>query len=277
MSGPSPFDPVVSARAAFLIADANAKAEATLAFAQTVAEAGDLSIVPASDWPSAPGRPELPILLPPNQMPRRSTGGLKGRVSLLHALAHIEFTAINLALDLIGRFAGVPEIGARQVEFVADWARVAGEEARHFRLLETRLNALGACYGTLAAHGGLWEAAERSGHDLATRLAIGPLVLEARGLDVTPGMIARLERDKDADSAKVLQQIYSDEIGHVSLGVKWFKVACAARGHDPSSVFRDAVAAHYRGGLKPPFNHEARRAAGFPTAFLLDGPLSWAG
>lgn len=277
MSGPSHFDPVASAGAAFVIADANAKAEAALAFACAVAEAGDLSIVSATDWPSAPGRPARPILLPPNQMPRRSTGGIKGRVSLLHALAHIEFTAINLALDLIGRFAGAPELGARQGAFVADWARVAGEEARHFLLLDTRLNALGASYGTLAAHGGLWDAAERSGHDLATRLAIGPLVLEARGLDVTPGMIARLERDQDAESAAILRQIYSDEIGHVGLGVKWFTSACAARGQSPSSVFRNAIATHYRGGLKPPFNHEARQAAGFPSSFLLEGVLSQPG
>lgn len=278
MSAPADIDVIAVARAAFVAVSATEKAQGALALARRVAEHGPIEPIPQADaWPDEPGRPALPLLMPPARVPRRSTGGVKGRISLLHALAHIEFTAIDLALDLLGRFSGAPELGGLRCDFVTDWSCVAGEEATHFLLVEARLRELGSFYGALPAHGELWRAASRSAHDLAQRLAIGPLVLEARGLDVTPGMIARLTRDGDTASAAILERIYRDEIGHVRVGVRWFETVCAARRIPARMAFRSAVETLYAGGLKPPFNHEARDAAGFPASFLLDDSLSSAG
>jgi uncharacterized ferritin-like protein (DUF455 family) len=216
--------------------------------------------------PDRPARPERPLLLPPNEMPKRKAGpGLQRRIALLHALAHIELNAIDLAWDLIARFAspGLPR------GFYDDWVDVADEEAAHYELLAARLEALGAAYGDLPAHDGLWQAALETRHDLLARLAIAPLVLEARGLDVTPGMIATLRRHGDEESAAALEVIYRDEIGHVAAGKRWFDWLAIARGLEPAAAFRDLVSLHFRGRLKPPFNVAARAAAGMEAEFYL--------
>ena len=211
-----------------------------------------------------PARPERPLLLPPRDMPkRRNFGSDSGRIALLHALAHIELNAVDLAWDIVARFsgAGLPR------GFYSDWVEVAAEEAEHFALLAGRLAALGATYGDLPAHDGMWEAAANTAHDLLARLALVPLVLEARGLDVTPEMICRLERAGDSDSARILTRIYEDEIGHVAVGARWFEWLCHERRLDPEAAFHELVRRHFTGSLKPPFNHAAREAAGFPASY----------
>jgi uncharacterized ferritin-like protein (DUF455 family) len=194
---------------------------------------------------------------------RRNLGAPAGRVALIHALAHIELNAIDLGWDIIARFSGadLPR------QFFDDWIGVAAEEAEHFALLEARLVALDAAYGDLPAHDGLWEAAANTAHDLLARLAVVPLVLEARGLDVTPEMIRRLERAGDPDSAAILDRIYRDEVGHVAVGARWFETLCRERGLDPTATLRDRVSRHFTGALKPPFNEAARTAAGLPRAY----------
>ncbi|HTV87912.1 MAG TPA: ferritin-like domain-containing protein [Stellaceae bacterium] len=217
-----------------------------------------------ADAPPRPARPARPLLLPPRDVPkRRNFASSVGRIALLHALAHIELNAIDLAWDLIARF-GDP---ALPLEFFADWVAVAADEAAHFGLLATRLAMLGAAYGDLPAHDGLWAAATATADDPVARLAIVPLVLEARGLDVTPGMIGRLERVGDRESAAVLARIYRDEIGHVAAGMRWFKFFCRAGRVEPAAAFRAAVEHRFTGGLKPPFNRRARDAAGIPAAY----------
>jgi uncharacterized ferritin-like protein (DUF455 family) len=197
-------------------------------------------------------------------MPKRRAGGsVAGRVALRHALAHIELNAIDLAWDIVARFAGedLPR------GFFDDWVTVAAEEAEHHALLAGRLAVFDAAYGDLPAHDGLWEAALETSHDLLARLAVVPLVLEARGLDVTPAMIERLDRLGDGESATVLQRIYDDEIGHVATGRRWFEHVCRARGLDPVPTWQALVRRHFRGGLKRPFNDEGRMRAGFAAAF----------
>jgi uncharacterized ferritin-like protein (DUF455 family) len=213
--------------------------------------------------PIRPARPARPALLPPRAMPRRRNfGSLAGRRALLHALAHIELNAIDLAWDIVARFAA-----GMSRDFFDDWVGVAAEEARHFLLLSARLADFGACYGDLPAHDGLWEAAAATAGDLLARLAVVPLVLEARGLDVTPAMAARLDRAGDPQSAAVLQLIYEQEIGHVAIGRRWFDFLCRAAGLNPAAVFHDRVDRFFRGELKPPFNRAAREAAGLPAYF----------
>ena len=194
---------------------------------------------------------------------RRAFGSPAGRIALLHALAHIELNAIDLAWDLVARFTGEELPRA----FFDDWVGVAAEEAYHFALLAARLAELGARYGDPPAHDGLWEAAAATADDLLARLAVVPLVLEARGLDVTPEMAARLERVGDAESAAILRRIYRDEIGHVATGLRWLDRLCWARGLDPQAVFQERVRRFFKGDLKPPFNREARNAAGFPADY----------
>jgi len=214
--------------------------------------------------PDRPARPERPLLLPPREMPKRRAGGEReNRLALLHALAHIELNAIDLAWDLIARFAG--ENPPRR--FFDDWVAVADEEATHHGLLAERLAALGAAYGDLPAHDGLWEAAAGTAGDLLARLAVVPLVLEARGLDVTPAMVGRLQRAGDAASATVLRRIYNDEIAHVAAGRRWFDWACARGGLSPVETYQDRVRRYFKGALKPPFNENARSQAGLPAAF----------
>jgi uncharacterized ferritin-like protein (DUF455 family) len=219
--------------------------------------------VGAATPPDRPARPARPILHAPRAMPRRrNIGALAGRIALIHALAHIELNAIDLGWDIVARFSGEDLPRA----FFDDWVGVAVQEAEHFALLDARLRALGGDYGALPAHDGLWEAASATAGDLLARLAVVPLVLEARGLDVTPAMIARLEDVGDEESAAILRRLYEDEIGHVAVGVRWFKHQCAAHALDPVATFRDRVRRHFSGALKPPFNRDARDRAGFPAA-----------
>ncbi len=199
-------------------------------------------------------------------MKRRGPGSLAGRIALLHALAHIELNAIDLACDLVARFSD--DTGeALPRAFAEDWIKVADEEGKHFLMLEARLAELGASYGDLPAHDGLWQAAEATAHDFAARLAIVPLVHEARGLDVTPQTVAALERAGDDVSARVLETIYRDEIGHVSAGVRWFAFAAKNRNTSPAELFDASVEAYHTGTLKGPYNEPARREAGMVELF----------
>ncbi len=226
---------------------------------------GDASV----DVPDRPARPDRPELARPRDMKRRGPGTEAGRIALLHALAHIELNAIDLACDLLARFAfdaGTPLPRG----FAEDWVKVADEEGKHFLMLTARLAELGAAYGDLPAHDGLWQAAIATAHDLAARLAIVPLVHEARGLDVTPQTVAALERAGDAKSAQVLEIIYADEIGHVAAGVTWFDDAARRRGQDPKVLFEASIAQFHGGELKGPFNEEARKQAGLFA--LMAGP-----
>jgi uncharacterized ferritin-like protein (DUF455 family) len=213
--------------------------------------------------PNRPARPERPPLLPPSKMPRRSTGP-KNLVGLVHALCHIELNAIDLAWDIVVRYAAEDPPDA----FLRDWMAVAVDEALHFELLADYLEDLGPVYGDLPAHDGLWQAAEKTAHDLLARLAVVPLTFEARGLDTTPVTLERMDRNgTDQRLVDILETIYHDEIRHVAAGTRWFAWICDRRGLDPATAFRDQLATHYPGGLKPPFNHAARDEAGFPRSW----------
>lgn len=239
----------------------------------------------ASDWrglrithigeaapPPRPARPARPELLPPSKVKRRKIGSASaGRVALLHALAHIELNAIDLAWDIIARFTHeeLPR------DFYDDWVQVADEEAKHFDLLSNRLSGLGAAYGDLPAHDGLWQAAEATADDLLARLAVVPMVLEARGLDVTPAMIEKLRGVEDNASADILRIIYEEEIGHVTIGRRWFQWLCERRGLEPLATWQALVRERFRGPLKPPFNEAGRNEAGLPSDYyapLVDRP-----
>ena len=204
-----------------------------------------------------PGRPSRPQLVHPSGVKPRKLATRQGRASFLHALAHIEFNAINLAWDAVYRFRGMP------AEFYADWIRVADEEAHHFALLNQRLEDLGQAYGDFPAHDGLWHMARVTAHDILVRMALVPRVLEARGLDVTPAMIRRLQQAGDAESAAVLETILRDEIGHVQAGTRWFQYVCRQRGLAPLETFRSLLAEYAPGRIRAPFNEGARRQAGF--------------
>jgi uncharacterized ferritin-like protein (DUF455 family) len=210
-----------------------------------------------------PGRPARPELLPPGKMPRRSMAKASGRQALLHALAHIELNAIDLAWDLIARF---PDCNMPRSYF-DDWVRVGVEEAGHFQMIENRLHDLGSHYGALPAHDGLWQAAQATGHSLIARLAVIPLVLEARGLDVTPSMIRSAQSQGDEATANILRVIYRDEKGHVAVGMRWFRYQCDRLRIDPQAEFQHLVRRHFRSQLKPPFNDRARAEAGLTPGF----------
>ncbi|MEK1932362.1 MAG: ferritin-like domain-containing protein [Pararhizobium sp.] len=213
--------------------------------------------------PDRPGRPEKPNLIPPRQVPKRALTTEKGRIALLHAIAHIELNAVDLALDIVARFASEPVPNS----FFDGWMRVAFEEAKHFRLVRDRLRQLGADYGDLPAHDGLWQAAHDTRNDLTARLAVVPLILEARGLDVTPALQAKMREAGDLESAAVLDVIYEDEKGHVAVGAKWFRFLCARQKKDPAAAFQALVRANFRGPLKAPFNDTARAEAGLTPSF----------
>lgn len=208
--------------------------------------------------PDRPARPEVPVLLPPNAMPRRGRGGSeRARIAMIHALAHIEFVAIDLAFDLAARFgAEFPP------EFADDWLKVGADEAMHFALLDRRLRELGSHYGALPAHDGLWEAAAETAHSAPARLAIVPMVLEARALDITPQTVARFEAAGDRVTGRMLRRIVSDEVSHVAAGTKWFVWAMNREGVNPQKSYQILVERHFRGALKPPFNDSARSQAG---------------
>jgi len=204
-----------------------------------------------------PGRPHRPQLIPPGNVPRRKLATPAGRAALLHALAHIEFNAINLALDIIWRFPDMPEA------FYTDWMQVAREEAHHFDMLNRHLASLDTTYGDLPAHDGLWQMAERTQGDLLARLALVPRTLEARGLDVSPAIRDKLAQAGDLTAAGILDVILRDEIGHVSVGNRWFKWLCAKHNRLPVPAFRELAAQYEAPKLKGPFNLPARRLAGF--------------
>jgi uncharacterized ferritin-like protein (DUF455 family) len=222
--------------------------------------------------PDTPGRPDAPELLPPNRMPKRGKAGSeRSRIALWHSLAHIEFVAIDLALDMAGRFGGT--MGAA---FVGDFLQIAAEEAMHFALIDRHLRTMGSRYGALPAHGGLWDAAHETRHDVVARLAIVPMVFEARGLDVTPAMLERVRAAGDQTGARMLQRILDDEIRHVAAGVKHFIAWAQERGQAPDSLWKSLVQKHFRGQLKEPFNDSARRSAGLSRewyASLVPLPL----
>ena len=217
----------------------------------------------ALDWrfdvamPDAPARPPAPELRRPGDMPRRGKlGSERGRIAMLHALAHIEYVAIALALDMAGRFGGqFPRT------FVGDWLGVAADEAMHFALLDRRLRQLGSHYGALPAHDGLWSSATRTADDALMRLAVVPMLLEARGLDVTPGTVARFAAQGDSASAAILQRIYSDEIRHVSVGTRWFQARCGELQLDSPTHWKMLVKRGFSGTIQPPFNDSARESA----------------
>lgn len=213
--------------------------------------------------PVRPGRPEKPALVPPNKMKKRSLHTAHGRIALLHAICHIELNAVDLALDIVARFADQPVPRS----FFDGWMMVAFEEAKHFLMVRDRIRQLGADYGDLPAHDGLWEAAHSTRNSLTARLAVVPLILEARGLDVTPSMRDTLRELGDEESAQVFDVIYEDEKGHVAVGAKWFRFLCAREKRDPAAAFQALVRENFRGGLKPPFNDLARAAAGLTPSF----------
>lgn len=205
----------------------------------------------------APGRPEKPVLVPPQAVPRRNIASARGRAALLHAIAHIEFNAINLALDAAYRFRGLPK------DFYGDWLKVAAEEALHFSLVAGHLQSLGHAYGDFPAHDGLWEMARKTAHDPLVRMALVPRVLEARGLDVQPAIAAKFESVNDARAVEILGIIERDEIGHVAIGSRWYLHLCRQRGLEPLETFRKLLKQYDAPPLKPPFNIEGRKAGGF--------------
>jgi uncharacterized ferritin-like protein (DUF455 family) len=209
-----------------------------------------------------PGRPERPRLVHPRELPKRGFGTDEGRAAFVHAIAHIEFNAIDLAWDAVYRFRGMP------AAFYVDWVGVANDEARHFAMLRERLQQMGFDYGDFDAHNGLWEMAEKTAHDGLSRMALVPRVLEARGLDVTPGMITRLQGLGDKATVAILEVILREEVAHVAAGSRWFRWYCERAGVDPVRCFRELLAEYARAVLHGPFNLEARSAAGFDDAEL---------
>lgn len=252
-----------AARAALEIDDAEAKAHAAIQL-QDDWLAGRLDCEQfAENTPlTTPGRPERPILAAPESMPRRELNSQTGHAALIHALTHIEFSAINLALDAVYRFRDMP------AEFHADWLKVAAEEAAHFRLLRAHLRSLGHDYGDFPAHAGLWELAEKTAHDVLARMALVPRLMEARGLDVTPGIQNKLRGYGDKAGAAILDIILRDEIGHVGVGDRWFRQLCAERGLSVAQAFSDLIQAAGAPRPRPPFNDAARLRAGFTAAEL---------
>lgn len=246
-----------AAFAALTECDPQRKCDAVMSIEAVCGEAPES----AFDWRRVPGRPRRPALVHPRDVPRRALGSVEGRCALLHAVAHIEFNAINLALDAICRFDGLP------AAYYADWLSVAKDEARHFQLLRARLQRLGSDYGDCAAHNGLWEAAEKTAHDPLLRMALVPRVLEARGLDVTPSMMHRVREIGDDETLAILEIILREEVRHVAIGTHWFRHLCAQRGLEPIQTFR-ALLREHGVRLHPPFNFEARKRAGFEAVEL---------
>ena len=229
--------------------------------------AGAPLAVGRADPPDRPARPRRPELLAPRDVPRRRPGTPAGRLALLHAVAHIELNAVDLHWDILARFAHVP----MPMGFYDDWVKAADEESKHFNLICDCLEAMGSHYGALPAHAGMWRAAEDTTDDLMGRLAVVPMVLEARGLDVTPGMIAVFEAAGDdagsTGAVAALKTIYAEEVGHVAYGSKWFHFLCGREDRDPKEVFHALVRRYFHGSLKPPFNEEKRAEAGLPPDF----------
>ena len=221
--------------------------------------------------PLRPARPEQPELLDPRDVPRRRPGSVQGRIALLHAVAHIELNAVDLHWDIIARFADTP----MPLGFYDDWVKSADEESKHFNMICDCLEAMGSHYGALPAHAGMWRAAEDTAQDFLGRLAVVPMVLEARGLDVTPGMIEVFERAGETAAVAAMRVIYAEEVHHVAYGSKWFHFLCGRHDVDPKTAFHDLVRRYFHGALKPPFNEEKRAEAGIPPDFYW--PLTESG
>ncbi|MEL7150144.1 MAG: ferritin-like domain-containing protein [Pseudomonadota bacterium] len=234
-------------------------------------DAGAALAVGQADPPLRPSRPDRPELLDPRDVPKRKPGSPEGRIALLHAVAHIELNAVDLHWDLIARFGHVE----MPLGFYDDWVKAADEESKHFNLVSDCLESLGSHYGALPAHAGMWRAAEDTKDDLLGRLAVVPMVLEARGLDVTPGMIEIFRKAKSEEAVAALETIYSEEVGHVAYGSKWFHFLCGRDNQDPKPAFHVLVQQYFHGALKPPFNEEKRAEAGIPPDFYW--PLSATG
>ena len=244
----------VLAMAPLLCISADEKAALTGRLDLTMAVGADEVLAPPAGIPGRPSRPEL---VAHAQLKPRSMRTVEGRAALIHALAHIELNAIDLALDLCWRFAGMPEAFYRQ------WAQVAQEEAFHFTLLREHLRGMGFVYGDVPAHNALWEMAEKTRHDILARIALVPRTLEARGLDASPPIRAKLVGAGDHRAGEILDIILRDEVGHVAVGNRWYRHLCAQRGLDPITTYAELAARHQAPRLRGPFNLEARRAAGF--------------
>jgi uncharacterized ferritin-like protein (DUF455 family) len=228
-------------------------------------QAGMLEPDPAAPVPeaiAAPGRPRRPLLVSPREVPHRGLGSAEGRAALVHAIAHIEFNAINLAWDAVYRFRGMPDA------YYRDWASCASDEARHYALLTARLAELGHAYGDFPAHDGLWEMAAKTAHSDTARMALVPRVLEARGLDVTPGMIERLRQAGDERTVDAFVVILAEEVAHVAAGTRWFRWCCERDGLDPFATFFDLLHTYAGARMRRPFNRPARLDAGFIDAEL---------
>ncbi len=221
--------------------------------------------------PPRPARPDRPELRDPRDVPRRRPGSTQGRIALLHAVAHIELNAVDLHWDIIARFADTP----MPLGFYDDWVKSADEESKHFNMICDCLEAMGSHYGALPAHAGMWRAAEDTAQDFLGRLAVVPMVLEARGLDVTPGMIEVFERAGETAAVAAMRVIYAEEVHHVAYGSKWFHFLCGRHDIDPKTAFHELVRRYFHGALKPPFNEEKRAEAGIPPDFYW--PLTESG
>jgi uncharacterized ferritin-like protein (DUF455 family) len=247
-------------------ADGRAKTALSHAHAarwRTARAAGAPLAVGQASPPQRPARPEKPDLLDPREVPRRRPGSPLGRIALLHAVAHIELNAVDLHWDIITRFTDT----VMPLGFYDDWVQAADDESKHFNLLCDCLETMGSHYGAMPAHAFMWQAAEDTAADLLGRLAVVPMVLEARGLDVTPGMIALFTQAKETQATAALNTIYAEEVAHVAYGSKWFNWLCGRAGDDPKEVFHTLVRKHFHGNLKPPFNEEKRAEAGLPPDF----------
>ena len=247
-------------------ADGHAKTAKSRAYAsiwKTARTKGEIIELGRSIPPDHPARPQKPELLSPRDVPKRKPGSPAGRIALLHAVAHIELNAVDLHWDIISRFAHVP----MPMGFYDDWVKAADDEAKHFNLICDCLERMGSYYGALPAHDGMWRAATDTANDLQGRLAIVPMVLEARGLDVTPGMIEIFEKAGETAAVENLKTIYSEEVSHVAYGAKWFNFGCGRENSDPKEVFHALVKRYFKAGLKPPFNEEKRADAGLPPDF----------
>ncbi len=262
------------ATAVLTTADGREKTALSRQFAaqwQTARRDGAVPDIGTADPPDFPARPAEPVLLDPRDVPHRKPGSEAGRIALLHAVAHIELNAVDLHWDVIARFSDTP----LPIGFYDDWVKAADEESKHFNLMCDCLEALGSHYGALPAHAGMWRAATDTADDLLGRLAVVPMVLEARGLDVTPGMIQIFRSAKQADAVAALETIYAEEVHHVAYGSKWFHFLCGRENLDPTPVFHDLVRRYFHGNLKPPFNEEKRAEAGIPPDFYW--PLAGTG
>ncbi|MDG1803210.1 MAG: ferritin-like domain-containing protein [Paracoccaceae bacterium] len=254
-------------------ADGRAKTALSRGYAAEWFAARDAGVdveIGAATPPDFPARPAHPKLLSPRDVPRRKPGTPEGRAAILHAVAHIELNAVDRHWDLIARFGHVP----LPIGFYDDWVKAADEESKHFNLMCDCLEAKGSHCGAMPAHAGMWKAAEDTTDDIMARLAVVPMVLEARGLDVTLGMIKIFKQAKYQQAIDALEVIYAEEVHHVSYGSKWFHFLCGRENIDPKPLFHDLVQTHFHSQLKPPFNEEKRAEAGIPPDFywpLADG------